>query len=94
MGAHVSNTIRFLESMGANAAMARMSFAEYQAAVKGLSLEGDAQTGLLEKDVLKLNESLRNRETLYCLIFSPSEDEQPESPDQEGETPEETPASE
>lgn len=94
MGAHVSNTIRFLESMGANAAMARMSFAEYQAAVEGLSLECGAETGLLEKDVLKLSESLSKRETLYCLIFSPSEDEQPESPEQEGETPEETPVSE
>jgi hypothetical protein len=94
MGAHVSNTIRFLESMGANAAKARMSFAEYQAAVEALSLEGDAEMGLLERDASKLAGSFSVSDALYCLVFSPSEDEQPESPEQEGETPEETPISE
>ena len=90
----MSNTIRFLESMGANAAMAQMSFAEYHAAVEALNLGDEAESGLLERDVSKLAGSFNVSNTLYCLVFSPSEDEQPESPDQEGETPEETPTSE
>lgn len=90
----MTNTIRFLESMGANAAMARMSFVEYQAAVEALDLEEDAEVGLLERDASRLAESFSVPDALYCLVFSPSEDEQPESPDQDGETPEETPISE
>jgi hypothetical protein len=90
----MSNVIRFLESMGANAAMARISISDYEAAIAGLNADDDQRDSLLRGDARKLGDLLNGRDTLLCLVFSPSEEEEKQAPDQEGETPEEEPKAE
>ncbi len=90
----MSNVIQFLESMGANAAMARMSISDYQAAVAALNADDDQRDSLLRGDARKLGDQLNGRDTLLCLVFSPSEEEEKQLPDQEGETQEEEPTAE
>jgi hypothetical protein len=90
----MSNVIQFLESMGANAAMARMSIADYSAAVTALNADQHQRDSLLRGDVKKLGDQLDGRDTLLCLVFSPSEEEEKQAPDQEGETPQEEPKAE
>jgi hypothetical protein len=87
----MSNVIQFLESMGANAVMARMSINDYQAAVAALNTDDDQRDSLLRGDAIKLGDQLNGRDTLLCLVFSPAEEEEKKIPDQEGETPEEEP---
>lgn len=85
----MSNVIRFLESMGANAGMARMSISDYQAAVAALNADDDQRDSLLRGDARKLGDQLSGRDTMLCLVVSPLEEEEKQLPDQEGETPEE-----
>jgi hypothetical protein len=90
----MSNVIRFLESMGANAAMARMSIADYEAAVAALNTDEDQRDSLRRGDANTLGDQLNRRDTLLCLIFSPSEEEERKAPDQEDESSEEEPKAE
>jgi hypothetical protein len=86
----MSNVIQFLESMAANAAMARMSIADYEAAVSVLAADQLQKDGLLECDARKLKDAVNGRDTLFCLVLSPSEHEEqqaPEKKDEEEETP-------
>jgi hypothetical protein len=86
----MSNVIRFLESMGANAAMARMSISDYEAAVSFLAADQFQKNSLLERDVKKLKETVNGRDMLFCLVLSPSENEEeqvPEKKDEEEEIP-------
>jgi hypothetical protein len=86
----MSNVIRFLESMGANAAMARMSISDYEAAVFALAADQSQKSSLLECDVKKLKDAVNGRDTLFCLVLSPSEHEEeqvPEKKDEEEEIP-------
>lgn len=89
----MSNVIRFLESMGGNAATARMSMADYQAAVAALELDEDQRDSLASRDQRKLGDSLNGRNKMFCMIFSPEEKESPESPEQEDdrESPDDSP---
>jgi hypothetical protein len=92
----MSNVIQFLETMGANAVAARMSIADYEAAVAALKIDDGQRESLTRRDHKKLSSQLEARDTLLCLVFSPSEEEEKRSPtpDQEGETPEEPSKSE
>lgn len=90
----MSNVIQFLESMGANAVLARMSIDDYESAVAALNVEDSQRKSLLRGDINKLGDQLNARDTLLCLVFSPSEEEEKKAPDQEGETPTEEPKAE
>jgi hypothetical protein len=87
----MSNVIQFLESMGANAAMARMSISDYEAAVAALNVDENQRDSLCRGDVSRLGGQLNGRDTLLCLVFSPSEEEERKAPDQEEESSEEEP---
>jgi hypothetical protein len=81
----MSNVIQFLESMGANAAMARMSFAEYQTSVALLDADDMSRQALSLRSPSNLNDALEGRRQMMCVVFSPDENERPSSPDQESE---------
>ncbi|NOT89466.1 MAG: hypothetical protein HOP03_14975 [Lysobacter sp.] len=90
----MSNVIQFLESMGANAAMARMPIPDYEAAVAALNVEENQRDSLRRGDAKRLGDQLNGRDTLLCLVFSPSEEEERKAPDQEEESSEEEPKAE
>jgi hypothetical protein len=91
----MSNVIQFLESMGANANMARMSISDYEAAVAALNADENQRESLRKGDASRLGDQLNGRDVLFCLITSPSdEEEERHVPDQEGETPNEEPKTE
>jgi len=87
----MSNVIQFLESMGSDAVMARMSAAEYAEAVGRTDTSEEGRRILLARDRDELGAFLDARIKMYCMIFSPDENESPErqsedapkSPDQE-----------
>ena len=90
----MSNVIQFLETMGGNAAAARMSAAEYLAAVAALDADEPAQRALLARDSRKLVEALDARPFMMCMVVAPGDDnEQPaDSPIEDApETPDEPP---
>ncbi len=80
----MSNVMQFLESMGANAAMARMSAAEYSAAIAGLDADEASREALNLRDHSKLNGLLKGRPFMMCMVAAPSESPQ-ESEDVPGE---------
>jgi hypothetical protein len=88
----MSNVIEFLESLGANAALAGQSAERYIAAVEALELEEAERIALLNKDVLAISSALGGREKLFCFVAA--EEDQPqeegeseEAPDQQEPTP-------
>ncbi len=90
----MSNVIQFLESMGANAAMARMSTSDYEAAIATLDVDAASQEALCLRDYSKLNGLLKGRPIMMCVVAAPEEKqpEQEESPS-EGEGDDEKKAS-
>lgn len=81
----MSNVIQFLESMGANAAMARMSAGEYEAVIAGLVEEGECRTALMRRDPQALTSALNGRDVMMCMVFAPDENEQEKAPGEERE---------
>lgn len=78
----MSNVIRFLESMGANAADGRVSAMEYAATVGILDVEPKLRQALQDRDVPALTGLLNGRAKMFCMIVAPeSEEEQQEVPD-------------
>jgi len=81
----MSNVIQFLEAMGSNSAMARMGAAEYEAALATLDAEDDVRDAMALRDHPKLNELLKGRPIMFCMVAAP-QDEEPgreESPNEE-----------
>lgn len=77
----MSNVIRFLESMGANATGGRVSAMEYAAAVEILDVEPRLRQALQDRDVPALTGLLNGRAKMFCMIVAPeSEEEQQEVP--------------
>jgi hypothetical protein len=74
----MSNVIRFLESMGANAAMARMSISEYRAAVLALNIDEDQQDCLIRGDNVDLSGHLNARTKMICMVVAPDDESQQE----------------
>lgn len=89
----MSNVIRFLESMGASAAMSRMTAADYEAAIAMLDAEEPSREALRLRDRTKLIEILNGRPMMVCGIVAPEEQpdrpESPQSPDEDRPTPDE-----
>lgn len=85
----MSNAIRFLESMGANPAMARLSAAEYRATVELLDVDDAERDALLSRDAIALNGLLGGRSKMYCSQY-PARENQPHR-EQEEKEPKEQP---
>lgn len=81
----MSNVIRFLESMGSNAAMARMSYLEYQSSVALLEADERSRQALALRNPSDLSDALEGRHQMMCVVFSPDENERTNTPDQESE---------
>lgn len=81
----MSNVIQFLESMGANAAMARMNAADYEAAIAMLDADQESREALVLRDHSKLNDLLDGRPFMMCMVVAPEEKPQSEeSPNEDG----------
>jgi hypothetical protein len=78
----MSNVIRFLESMGANAAMARMNAADYAAAIAMLDADQESREALVLRDPSKLNDLLDGRPFMMCMVAAPED-----KPQQDEEAP-------
>ncbi|TXI48666.1 MAG: hypothetical protein E6Q50_10295 [Lysobacter sp.] len=89
----MSNVIQFLETMGGNAAAARMSTAEYLAAVAALDADESSRRALLARDPGMLVDALDARPFMMCMVVAPGEGNEPaESPAEDApETPDEPP---
>lgn len=73
----MSNTIRFLESLGASASM--QAAANYAAAVAALDVEPAQRAALLDRDVASLATLLDARPAMFCMILAPDEGKEDES---------------
>ena len=85
MGDHVSNVIRFLESMGSNALMARMSVAEYESTIDSLfEVKALERTALRSRDLKSIGDILDGRTQMLCYVFAPDQDENAPSREDDG----------
>ncbi|MGH8051709.1 MAG: hypothetical protein ACREPB_13705 [Arenimonas sp.] len=73
----MSNVIQFLESMGQNAALGKMSPEEYTATVKALGVDDLAEHALLNRDHEALNSLLGGRMKMM-MVLVPAEDDEGE----------------
>ncbi len=81
----MSNVIQFLESMGANAAMARMTATDYEAAIEKLDADATSRQALHARDHSKLKELLKGRPVMVFAIMAPQESPEQEENPSEGE---------
>lgn len=84
----MSDVIRFLESMGARADLARMDNATLEAAVAELDAAIEVKKGLASRQPAVLEALMGNGQPMFCLVLSPDSEEKKgeESPDSdEGE---------
>jgi hypothetical protein len=63
------NTIRFLETVGANV----VSPADYAATVAALDVEQSEKMALLQRDHAALNDLLGGRGKMFLAVFAPEE---------------------
>lgn len=78
----MSEAIRFLDSIGAAAALAP---SEYGAAVSALGVDDAQKNALLQRDDAALALLLEARATMMCIISAPQEEEPEPSQDDEPE---------
>jgi hypothetical protein len=69
----MSNVIQFLESMGGNAVMARMTNADYEAAIAMLDADAESREALKSRDHSKLNDLLNGRQKMMFAVAAPEE---------------------
>lgn len=93
----MSNVIQFLEALGSNPALTRLSVADYEAVVASLDAEGAQRQALLDRDQVALNGLLGGRaERMMLSQYAPEEQPFKKDDDQhEGDepTPDPTPDS-
>ncbi len=77
----MSNAIQFLEAMGSNASLGRLSAAGYAAAVARLDADEAQQQALLDRNPAVLNELLDGRTQMMFMVNSPSPDDHEAFPD-------------
>lgn len=75
------NTIRFLETMGANV----VSSADYAATVAALDVDQLEKVALLQHDHAKLNDLLGGRQKMFFAVCVPEEEPLREDPPAEDE---------
>ncbi len=67
------SVIRFLETMGGDAAMSGLSYSAYASAVSALSADDRTTNALLSRDAKILAGILGGRDSMTCAIFVPEE---------------------
>jgi len=77
----MSNAIQFLEAMGSNAALGRLSAAGYAAAVAQLDADEAQQQALLDRNHVALNDLLDGRPKMVFFVNTPSPDDHEAIPD-------------
>ena len=71
----MSNVISFLESMGKDAGLARLSGEDYAAAVNALGLDDAPTQALLARDAQALNGLAGGRLQMMCILLPADGDE-------------------
>lgn len=79
----MSNVIQFLEAMGGNAAMARMSAEDYANAIAMLDADAPSREALGLRDHTKLSALLNGRTMMMCVVACP--DDKPDNQESPGE---------
>lgn len=87
----MSNVIQFLESMGRNPGIPRLSVADYAATVALLDVGDAERQSLLSRDHSSLNDLLGGRVKMFHTIFPAEEEEQKDDERHEHEEPIEAP---
>lgn len=70
----MSNAIRFLETMGQNPALSRLSSDQLQEMIDSLELSANERDALHRRDAVALADALEKRETLFCILWEPGQD--------------------
>lgn len=71
----MSNVIQFLETMGRNPSMTRVSTVDYAASVALLEIHNEQRHALLHRDQDVLSGLLGGRSKMLCSVF-PADDDQ------------------
>ena len=79
----MSNVIAFLESMGRNASLSRLSGDDYAAAVGNLELDDSSRQALLARDAQALNGLAGGRLQMMCILLPADGDENQKDQNQE-----------
>jgi hypothetical protein len=66
----MANVIQFLESMGRNGTMNRLSQAGYATAISGSGLDATAQNALIDRNPQALAALLGARDQMRCFIYT------------------------
>jgi hypothetical protein len=80
----MSNVIRFLESMGSDPSLARLSATDYANVVAALDVDEAQRQALHDRNATALNDLLGGRHKMYCAQF-PGKEDQPAKRDDEPE---------
>ena len=67
----ISNVIQFLEALGSNAALTKLSAANYAANVAALNVDDAQRQALMDRDQGALNGLLGGRKKMRCMIWAP-----------------------
>lgn len=65
----MSNVIQFLEALGSNPSMTRLSAGDYAATVAALDADEAQRQALIARDHAALNDLLGGREKMACMIW-------------------------
>jgi hypothetical protein len=87
----MSNAIRFLESLGSKPSLAKLSAAEYAAAVAALDVDDAQRQALLDCDETALSGLLGGRYDMMCILWPADEPVKEDQPDGEQPPAEDTP---
>jgi hypothetical protein len=90
----MSNMVRFLETLGSNPALTKLSAAEFEAMVANLDVDDAQRQALVARDGAALNDMLGGRERMLCVIWPADEpvreNDQPGDDEPAEDTPPET----
>ena len=87
----MSNMVRFLETLGSNPALTKLSAAEFEAIVATLDVDNAQRQALIARDNAALNDLLGGRERMLCVIWPADEPARENDQPGENEPAEETP---
>lgn len=71
----MSNVIQFLETLGSNPALSRLSAAEYAANVATLDADAKQRQALLVRDHATLSDLVGGRQRMFCSVYAPDEEQ-------------------
>jgi hypothetical protein len=74
----MSNVIQFLESMGKDAMLGKLSLEDFSVAVKALDVDDAAKHALLNRDQNALNDSIGSYKKMMMLLLPAEDDDQGE----------------